>query len=1336
MADGEGFQIPAGEIVLKTAVDFKQVDRDLDELAKKGEEAGQETSKGFRRGFEEDAKGAAETSRRLTERLEETQKASEETGASFEELSESAETAGDVGTGLAAILGQKLARGARAATGHVVGLVEIGIAKLADGAENLGQQLQRRSREMERFGTVTMATGQALETTGRTVEQVAHGLTLLRIALVTGTVVAMGRAISKANDFEETFNRLETVLPKTDEELQSLRSELSELAAEVGVADETVNETFFKTITRMPRLAEDTEKAMELTRTALEAGATEFTNAAQAVETYEAVLQGFQLEAENAERISDKLFRTQELAGVTFDRIAASIGDVASITDALGGEFEELLSIYATLVPTGQSVSEVTTQIQAVVSGMIDPMQGAREEARQLGVDMSASAIRSRGLLNVIQDIIEATEGDPEVISQLFGRREAVNFLTTIASRMETVRSRQAEITNASGEHQEAVEETNESVDRLSTLIKEEWADSYRQLGFTLKEFLQNPFIGFLEAVHEASRGLTALINAGFRGARAIKDLGGAFTAFAGGDIDRATEKLNAFRRELRRTLLQGAGPLPSGLRDVLREDVLPSVGLGEIEEPASEAERIFRDLREIADETGASLEGVVDTAIDEIGKGEQLAARLESMLADVQDTFEERVGTRPGRTSLAFLDLPDPEDLRGEEPEPIEAPASPIVDAIERIEEARRAGQTRAFAEFLRTGDAEAYERALRDVQRRVNRMTEREFTRLTQVLGFQRDELEQLTGLYDRSVEEVEDFAVALDELPEKPFGDLEGGISTQEGVPRPPGGGRRPPGANVESLRRLREHIAQLNTEQMDQAEIADAVAEKMDELGLEHEDLTGIIRALLQELGLTVNMLGSIGEEGDDAGDSTRNLADEVENLAQLAGGVLQLADAFGVFGDEASDALQRGVSAATQLAQGVGSLKDALAQGASGFALAGPIGAIAGGAAGILGTLGSLVGESAEERRRQREITKNAQELAEALERLRHSAEAVRSVFEETPGADIVAFREALQGLDTEDLFEQTGFIERLTGGELKKIMDDLGLTISDLEDIAASAGIEIEDLLAALRGTFTEDNSIEEAKQQFEALQEALQELELEQALEDFTSRLDLLQQEFELFDIEDPVRQLERMREVLLQMGTDLPPALEQALSGADLSTEEGRRRVEQVIQQLFRQLQAGELTAEDLGGLTLDQFQELLGQLEGTLDEAAREEEGRTGGFEQTRGITEITANRLTGRLTTLDVRAMKRNELLGRILAQLGGDVPTNLGTGAAPAPVSRRGGGGVSIETIAVGPFDFEVDMDRLPDDPEAAGTAFGRGLSDEMARRLDRKLAELRQDRSR
>lgn len=521
MANGEGFDIPAGTIVMETAVSMEGLKRDLERgVTPMARRAGERAEAAFSEGFNKSGSGRAlEGAKKGLKDLGDQAKKSKKkvlgAGEGVDQLRESGETATKSLAGLAAILATKLSRGAAHATAKLGGLLEFGVMALGQGAQNAGQQLQAASKDMEIFGGVANQTGEAIEGTGKAAEETAKQIKALKVALITGITGTIIGSVAAANKFEGSFNKIQTVIGGTEESLDGLRSELSELAAETGQTAETVNETFFKAITRMPRLAEDTEKAIKLVRTALEAGATGFTDPIQAIETYEAVLQGFNLEAANAEEVSDKLFHTQQRAGVEFDRIAQSIGDVASLSDALGGEFEELLSIYAALVPTGQSVSEVTTQVRAVIQSMIDPTAEARKEAERLGVELSAAAIRSKGLIGAVEDIIETTEGDPEIIARLFGRQEAQTLLLTLADRLPKVRKELNLLGEAQGEHAETFETMNEELGRQKDLIVGEWSDALRQLGFEIRRKFNEPLLSTLELIRKVSEEFTNFFRAG-----------------------------------------------------------------------------------------------------------------------------------------------------------------------------------------------------------------------------------------------------------------------------------------------------------------------------------------------------------------------------------------------------------------------------------------------------------------------------------------------------------------------------------------------------------------------------------------------------------------------------------------------------------------------------------------------------------------------------------------------------------------------------------------------------------------------------------------------------
>lgn len=510
----------------------------------------------------------------------------------------------------------------------------------------------------------------------------------------------------------------------------------------------------------------------------------------------------------------------------------------------------------------------------------------------------------------------------------------------------------------------------------------------------------------------------------------------------------------------------------------------------------------------------------------------------------------------------------------------------------------------------FLSIGLAEA-EAARRQLE---------EATRLLGEIRTTAGEIPRVEPIEEESIRRMATFVGFRDALRE--MAELTGPVVGPgvEGFEAGPGGQLVAADEDVRRLASLAREMERINRVAETEEQRLRLAQKALDEHGLSVDDVKNstseladiILRELLRALPAWAEEMLGLTDETDDAADSTRDLVDHVENLVQLAGGVLALADAFGVFGDEAERELNRAVRSATQLVQGIQSLQSAIAQGASGLSLLGPIGAIAGGAAGLISGVAGLFGPSAEEQRAREEVQRQAFQLAETLRELERSAEAVRSVFETLSGGEIEQFREVFERLPDD-----------LGGGELFselfEILGDMGLTFADLKELAEAFNIELDHMQRFFEGE-RGPGMAEGIADEIEALERALQAAELERAFETFQGKMELLQQEFELFDIEDPLEQLRRIREELLAFG-DLPPELAAALQEANLATEEGRAQLEATIQDLFTRLQEGQLSPEDLGDLTLPEFLDLLRKLEGTLDELAG-----GGGFDLGRALSDL--------------------------------------------------------------------------------------------------------------
>lgn len=399
-------------------------------------------------------------------------------------------------------------------------------------------------------------------------------------------------------------------------------------------------------------------------------------------------------------------------------------------------------------------------------------------------------------------------------------------------------------------------------------------------------------------------------------------------------------------------------------------------------------------------------------------------------------------------------------------------------------------------------------------------------------------------------------------------------------------------------ADARKALREHVARL--------------AKDLESAGLPAEKLN-------EEVDRLVKLLRDAGIEVDGLAASERDWERVARSVEGVARGVLSVADAMGILDDRTRLTLQSVVD----LAGGIASI-------ASGNVLGG----VAQTVGGIAGLIRSLFGDGNRRAWQERQLAEQ-QKIVRALERISNDLNAIARAYGDIQGALIARFpgiveraRAAAQaaeaavggprGTDPESMREwrherQSAFKSAFMQ-TLQEELAALGFTMEDLRKAAESLGLEW--------GTSIED---------MEVLAQAFAKLQLDKLTASFAGALERLRLEFELFDVEDPIQQLERLTEAFLEFSA-LPEELAKEIAGLDLSTAEGRRRFEEILQQLFASLASGDFDVGQLGSLTLDEWLQFLREAEGLLDQAGAG--FLAGGEAETRlavGITEVQANRL---------------------------------------------------------------------------------------------------------
>ena len=291
--------------------------------------------------------------------------------------------------------------------------------------------------------------------------------------------------------------------------------------------------------------------------------------------------------------------------------------------------------------------------------------------------------------------------------------------------------------------------------------------------------------------------------------------------------------------------------------------------------------------------------------------------------------------------------------------------------------------------------------------------------------------------------------------------------------------------------------------------------------------------------------------------------------------------------------------------------------------------------------------------------------------------------------------------------------------------DLRGILESLvksGVTNAQLDATAAGLGVTIRGSDGAL---------IPRALQQ---LSDALRDADLSAYVDSFAGSLERLQDTLTAEGITDPIEILTRRIAALSDAKTGFP-ALADALQGVDVSTAEGRASALDRVRALFSQVQGGTLGIEQFGGLSINDARKALVDLIATLRDPAAAGSTGTGGFNESRSITEVTGSRLAGLLGSANTYLSQIATDIAVLRAAIVVAPPTLLNVPSLGALSAGAGGG--SYVVISALTINLTLTRELLGADAgtaSALGDTLGRSIGQGMITEIDQQLRnrELRQ----
>jgi len=308
------------------------------------------------------------------------------------------------------------------------------------------------------------------------------GTATTAFAAFGAAAVAAGiKATRMAASLDSALREVATLLPGTVSNIERLRSEVVALSTEVPQTPELLSRGLYQVISTG---ISDTAEAMDVLKVAAQAATAGLTDTFTSVDAITTVLNAYQLETSEAARVSDVFFTTIREGKLTFGDIASNIGTVATSASLAGVSIEEVGAALATLTKFGIGTAEAATSLNRLFLSLTNVTDDAAAAARDMGVELSTAALRSKGLVGFLEDLERATGGNLDALSQLIPEIRAARGVFVLAGQGADEYRRVLEETGgAAGSTGEAFTAMNGSLENQATLLKNRVNAAWLALG-------------------------------------------------------------------------------------------------------------------------------------------------------------------------------------------------------------------------------------------------------------------------------------------------------------------------------------------------------------------------------------------------------------------------------------------------------------------------------------------------------------------------------------------------------------------------------------------------------------------------------------------------------------------------------------------------------------------------------------------------------------------------------------------------------------------------------------------------------------------------------------
>jgi len=246
----------------------------------------------------------------------------------------------------------------------------------------------------------------------------------LNALIATGTVGAITAATLQSNKFKDQMREINTLTQLDDSGFSAFSDDVLKAAQDLKGADIGGLQTALYNAVSLG--VSDYTDALAAATQAEKLAIGGKADLNDSLEFLIGTMNAYGADVDEAGRYSDAFFTIVRDGKTTIPELASSMSDVTGIAAAGQVPIETLGAAIAAITATGTPTSQAITKIKSALEGIINPTDEAKKVAAELGIELSASALKSKGFEGVLKEIQNATGGNVETMTKLFTSTEGL----------------------------------------------------------------------------------------------------------------------------------------------------------------------------------------------------------------------------------------------------------------------------------------------------------------------------------------------------------------------------------------------------------------------------------------------------------------------------------------------------------------------------------------------------------------------------------------------------------------------------------------------------------------------------------------------------------------------------------------------------------------------------------------------------------------------------------------------------------------------------------------------------------------------------------------------